>query len=913
MTRKQFWRVAIATTSAIALSAKAAFAMPAAIGVLGSVFTSISAGASASAVVSGLFVAALNYGIQTLLGKMLAPNQKEKGIKQKLESGGDNPLSFIMGKYATAGKLVYVNQTGNDLNNMLVLVVSLSELPVYALDSLIYINGEDEEIDFEADPLDSDGPPAGFHPVVSYDKRDDDDYGKQYCWVKFHDGTQTSADAYLLDKFGSDPDKPWSSDMVGRGCAYAIVVCRYSAKGVWSGIPEFKFVLKGIPLYDPRKDSSVGGSGSQRWNNHSTWEYSDNPVVMKYNIIRGISYSGDWVWGGQNVDAYRLPLSYWFAAMNHCDQTVDLQAGGTTTRYTAGCEIKVDQQPIDILKELDKACTGYTTEYGGLWKTWAGPPGSSVLTITDDDIIITEEQTDSLFRPSQEIYNGARATYVSPAAGWVMKDAPPRTFSGLVDEDSDYQLIAELQFPFVNNGNQAQRLMRAAVQDSRRQITHVITLPPEAYLLEPWDVINWNSTRNGYSNKKFQVTSIDDQPNVNQLVALRETNPNDYDWDTSYELPETVGPLTPIRPAQLALDFTVSPAEVRSAGGNKDNPAMLVEWDWGAPDIDLRYIKWEVRKQGDTDIIAHGIFHNMRDDSRKISHAAFRFNHIYEIHLYPEPMRRGRKSGWTSWKTVNLNLAPTAPTSLEVDVGNKELRIRVNKCPDADYKRTILYQAEGSNDFADAVEVDRFSGTSTSIKRLTNHVHYFHWAKFEDTSEALSARYPSGTGVEGVPAPFNETDLDDGSISTTKTKQRSKSYAGTTPSTDTNYLTIDVDNVGGNSVRISWEWILSARYLVAAAGDASQVALTATLWKKHGAGAKRKMHTVHAKVSRHAGDKRNKKDSSVHKNSKVFHDPKPKKGETTTYGIDVAYRGSGTGVHKAAMRKCELSVIYNKR
>jgi hypothetical protein len=669
----KYWRVALATATTLAFMAAPVHADPIT-GILIGAVGSIASGASAASVAYGLVASALSMGVNMLIAKIFAPKEKIVGVKAKLESGGDLPLSFIMGEVATAGKLVYVNQGGNDLNNKLTLVISLSELPVTSFKTDFWINSELCTIDTSvqtpsAGDFDSDAPGPGFFRVTEYDKRSDDDYNHQYCWVKFYDGTQTTADPYLLAEFGSDPDKPWTSSMVGRGCAYAIVVCRYSKKGIWSGVPEFKFVVRGIPLYDISKDSTQGGSGLQRWTDRSTWAYSENNKVMQYNIIRGISYGGKWVWGGQhktgsNAEGYQLPPSYWRAAIAHCNENVSLAAGGTIKRYTAGCEIEVDQQPMDVIKELDKACNGYTSEYGGLWKTWAGPFGTSVYSFTDKNVIITEDQVDSLSRPIQETYNGARATYVRPSAGWVMKDAPARIFDDLVDEDGGYQLIADFDLPVVTNTNQAQRVMRTVVLDSRRQINHILQLPPDAYPLEPYDVINWNSDRNGYVNKKFVVTSIDDLHNCNQALAFRELNPSDYDWDTAYELPDSVGPLVPVRPGALALDFTATADQVDAPGGGKDKPAIRIDWSWNRPDIDLDFLRYEVRPQGGTKVVANGTIRNIEDGTRLITSSSFRFGRTYQVRAFAQPDLRGRKGTWTAWKNVTCVIVdvPSAPT-----------------------------------------------------------------------------------------------------------------------------------------------------------------------------------------------------------------------------------------------------------
>jgi hypothetical protein len=556
---------------------------------------------------------------------------------------------------------------------MLTLVISLSEVPVTSLSNIIWINGEQCTIDIGGSIPEPDAPGPGFDPVTEYDKLDNDDYGHQYAWVRFYDGSQTSADTYLTDTFGSDPYKPWTDDMIGRGCAYAIVVCRYSAKGIWSGIPQFKFVLKGIPLYDISKDTSMGGSGSQRWDDTSTWAWSENPKVMIYNIIMGIRYGDDWIYGGQDVSQYQLPAAYWLSAISHCNETVHKDSTDEDLkRYTAGCEISVDQAPLDVIKELDKCAAGYTAEFGGSWKTWSGPPGTSVYSFDDSEIIITEEQSDTLFKA--DTYCGVRATYTKPQEGWVSKECAPLILDDLLTEDDNIQQIAELQLPFVTESNQVQRLQRLLVKDSRRQIVHNLQLPPTAFILEPFDTVTWSSARNGYDNKKFQVVQIDDLPNCNQQVTLREIDPSDYDWDTEFELPDTVGPIKPVKPGALALDFTVSPTQIDRPGGGKDKPAILVEWDWGLPDVDLKWIKWEVRKSAsEPDVIAHGIFHNTQDDSRKLVSPSFRFKRDYQVRLFAQPERTWRGSSWTAWKDV---------TTVDIDIPDAPSLTRVSELAD---------------------------------------------------------------------------------------------------------------------------------------------------------------------------------------------------------------------------------------
>jgi hypothetical protein len=87
-------------------------------------------------------------------------------------------------------------------------------------------------------------------------------------------------------------------------------------------------VVKGKLCYDPRKDSTVaGGSGAHRWEDPSTWEWSENPVVCRYNWVRGI-YAEDDVTDptalliGRGLTAEEAPPENIIAAANLCDEAL---------------------------------------------------------------------------------------------------------------------------------------------------------------------------------------------------------------------------------------------------------------------------------------------------------------------------------------------------------------------------------------------------------------------------------------------------------------------------------------------------------------------------------------------------------------------------------------------------------------
>ncbi|MDJ1632240.1 phage tail protein [Rhizobium rhizogenes] len=531
---------------------------------------------------------ALNVGA-SLLQRALTKNQNttQSGIRTDVASGGDNSLAFIVGTYATAGSHEYVGSWGNagkTPNAYLTQVRTLSDLPISGITNRIWINSEACTVDTS----DTSYGAQGF-PVTEFKTNGNNNH----FWVKVPTGTQTTADSFLLAKFGSDPDRPWLSDMIGRGVAMAIFTAQFDRE-LFTSTPSPIFEVQGIPLYDPRKDSTVGGSGAHRWGQPGTYEFSDNNVVITYNILRGIYYDGALIYGPA-VPASRLPLSNWFAAMNECDRLINLDGGGTEKQFRAGYEIQTaDKQPVDVIDDILLGCNGRMAEIGGVYKIHVGAPALPVYFFTDDDIIVTDGQTFDPFPGYESTYNGASASYPEPEAGWQMKDAPQYSDATFLAADGGEGRLASLTFNATPFPVQVQRLMRSVTNDNRNFRRHQFLLPPEVWLFEPLDTFSWSSDRNGYVAKQFLNTGMDDLDNANQSVALLETDPADYDWSPTFQLPWTVGPLSPRLPtAQPMTGWQVQPAILYDATGRARRPSIEVFYD--GDQIDVRAVRVQVQ------------------------------------------------------------------------------------------------------------------------------------------------------------------------------------------------------------------------------------------------------------------------------------------------------------------------------
>ncbi len=541
---------------------------------------------------------AINIGL-SLVEKALAKKEQPQpaGTKLEISMGDDHAMSFIIGSYATAGKRKYAGTWGEDgktPNAYFTDVIEIGSLPNRAGErGLTSVWIDDQKVGVLWDEPHPDG--RGF-PVLQYRVKN-----KDYLWIKFLDGTQTNADSYLMAKFGSHAERPWKPTMIGRGCQVVILTSRYNTE-LFRGVPAGLFEPHPLPLYDVRKDSSAGGNGGHRWTDPSTWEPSSNPAVMTYNLARGVYYGSEWVYGGQNIGAFCLPAANWMAAANACDAAVTLDGGGSEPAFRAGYDVQCDQEPLDAISELLKACNGRIAEVGGIFKMLVGTPGAAVYSFTDDDIIVTEEQDFQPFPSLSATYNAIEATYPEPAEKWATKDAPGRYNADLEAQDGNRRLPAQVQLLAVPFANQVQRVGLAMIQDYRRFRVHQVSLPPDAYPLEPNDVVSWSSARNGYDEKKFLVVKAEPQPNFLIVVTLKEVDPADYDWHPGLQLPTAVGWLGPITPpSQPMIGWTVEPATIKDAGGIDRRPAIKISC---APDLDDVASVWvQVRLKATGDVV----------------------------------------------------------------------------------------------------------------------------------------------------------------------------------------------------------------------------------------------------------------------------------------------------------------------
>lgn len=602
----------------------------------------------------------LSLAAQALAGK---PKTQEQtfSLATSLQGGGDLSRSFIMGRAATGGSLVWLNTWGRDgksPNAWLTQVIALSDMPIRGVVEL-WVDGER----------------VTFNPAFN----DQSIYGQAIpefnkdgvnLYVKIYDGNQTEADPALMTIDSTD-DRSWGESRVGHGVAYAIVRAR-ATKNMFSGIPRCVFVVDGMKLYDPSKDSTNGGEGEMRYANPATWggDGDDLPAVQIYNLMRGIYYRGQWIYGFQRMAANRLD-STWITAINKCRLPVP-GANGLEPQYRSGGEIVVSAQLSEAIDTLLTACQGEIAEAGGIYSLRVGEPEAPLFSITDADIISTDEQRFTPFYGLADSINGISATYPEPLESWAAKAAPPLYRPDLEALDGNRRLLANVEFTFVPYAEQVQRLMKSALLSAMRTRRHTLTLPPKFWrYCVPGDTLRWTSERNGYENKLFIIKGVVDRASLECVIDILEWEPSDYSWNSSTEFqPPVIGSLGPIIPKpQPILDWNALPYIIRDQNDGARRPAIRLVWD-SDPEalIGVRAVQWQVRILDQTDLVTEGSS-DQPDRGEAIISAGILPDTVYEARGRFIPDDDSRDTEWSVWIAVRTDDVKLGNSDIEIDLG----------------------------------------------------------------------------------------------------------------------------------------------------------------------------------------------------------------------------------------------------
>lgn len=365
----------------------------------------------------------------------------------------------------------------------------------------------------------------------------------------------------------------WKSTASFTGCAYAQILWKLDTEIWTSGIPSrLTTVVEGCPVYDPRRDSTMGGSGPHRWNDNRTWEYRSgsvdigrNPALCLLTYLLGWKVNGKAMWG-MSLEPSRINIDNFKVYANLCEELVLTKDGGTVQRYTADGMVSTADSHDTVINQLTAAMGSCKlTDVGGVYTIIGGYDDTfgPRQAFTADDLVApagSAQPYSWIVAPSvRDSYNIARGRFPDPAemyqlVDWgvietdVLPDGIPRTMS--------------VDLAFVSRAESCQRIAKQMLL--REAITPGVfsaTFGPKAFAVNVGSLVTLSLPDQGWNNKLFRVMEQAESHDLFFAMTLREESAEVYAWDKdegkplpSNPRPKPYDPTMTITPSNLACD-----------------------------------------------------------------------------------------------------------------------------------------------------------------------------------------------------------------------------------------------------------------------------------------------------------------------------------------------------------------------
>ena len=446
------------------------FALPASASAIAAAAPAAAASAASAGIGATLTSIAGNVLMNVAISAAMSVFQPQVGVAGRTFEwtlDPDGPIPFAAGRIGVPGSAVYRKTFGPDLMYYGIPSVLSGAGPIDGYEAFL---ADDESVTFD-----------GTGKAVS----------SQYAgelWYKNKLGTQPDTAITSPTGLKNGATLPgWTSAHKLSGKASYMIVMGENSKGTAFPTGEIKplITLRGLLVYDPRKDSTYpGGSGEHRLSNPLTWEYSANPILWALKWTLGL-WEGpngkgapqvDYQVGGIGAKLSGVDVPAFVAAAN-----VAHANGWTCAAYPT-----TDDDKHQVL-------TGFLQAGGAIYAQRAGKisciqraaPRTSIVTVSAYDTAGPLEIDTAASRIDR--INTLRPRFWSEPHRWQMTALDQEvTAQAYRDEDGGVR-PAGIDYPYVTDGVQAAQLAALQIANTREGIAGVIPLKPHLQRIRPGD------------------------------------------------------------------------------------------------------------------------------------------------------------------------------------------------------------------------------------------------------------------------------------------------------------------------------------------------------------------------------------------------------------------------------------------
>ena len=428
-------------------------------------------------------------------------------------------IPYVVGRCGVGGNIVFVDTSNDGNNTWLHYFTVLCAGPVTSIDSFTANN-----VPVTFDPVSYQANHLGYNwrglysEGVTYNPGDGVSYGGSIyiCEATCEDYDPTNpnywegAGAYAgpawlsnmwqVQQLGLQPEQAlpcpantgsvpeWGSANQLSGLCCTRWVLKANTQSYPTGTPQPLWVVRGMPCYDPRQDSTYpGGSGSQRLASPSTWAWTANPYIHALQWILGQTNNGIRTIG-LGAPISRVDVAAFVTGANVAD------ANGWTV---GGVAFSTDSK-WDVLTAILQAGCGAPMRNGAMISCTVNTPRVSIATLSGADCVGPVSVQGCVARKDR--INRVLYTYRSELQAWQMVQAEPIFVQSYINADGQ-QRTKGIAMQYVTSLNQGAQLARYAIEDAREFGPITMPLKTQWMGLQPGDAITVNEEEYGLNGQ----------------------------------------------------------------------------------------------------------------------------------------------------------------------------------------------------------------------------------------------------------------------------------------------------------------------------------------------------------------------------------------------------------------------------
>ena len=502
--------------------------------------------------------AIIQFVIVTAISYIIAPKPKAPRFSSQDEVKGtlvnkdsnNNPIPVIYGKRQVGLTRVFVESSGAD-NQYLYVAGVLCEGGGSGITAIDEVYVDDKLVTFDGALTD------GTLRAVSSSDTNYYKGGESLISIQGFFGLDNQSASSLLDETTN-----WTSNHKLSGLAYVALRFKWN-QDAYNGLPEVRVTVRGKKIYDPRLDTTKGGSGSHRQDTASTWAYSANSSLILLDYLRNTRYGK-----GLPNDAFESNYETFKTSANTCDtQVTPYTSASTINLFETNAVLDTEKKLIENVRELlipMRAIFNYTQ---GKYKIIIEGSGSSQLLLTKDNVV---SEVKIQGESKSEKYNRVIGTYTNPEKDYQSDTVsyPPfddaHLASGdrhatMLTEDNETLLERTFDMTQVTSPYQAEEICENILKRSRNNLKAEVTATAEALNLSIGDIVTATYDTAGFSVKPFRVMSLSINSDSTVNLGLEEHQDEFYDYESKLEAPAIAdttlpNPFSVTAPVSVTLD-----------------------------------------------------------------------------------------------------------------------------------------------------------------------------------------------------------------------------------------------------------------------------------------------------------------------------------------------------------------------